>query len=462
MTDYPKKNQLCEIKIEDLNNLGYGVGRIGELVTFVSGAVDGDVVLARVLRVTKTYAVAKVEEILTPSPYRIENDCRSRGCGGCAYRRISYEHELDLKRGYVRAAFRKAALPDTEVLKTLSIMKTEGYRNKAQYPLAKDEKGDVQIGFFAPRSHRVIPAEACALQPQIFSRLLAGIAGWIREFGITVYDEESRRGLLRHIYLRCSADESEILLTLVVNGKHLPKADELIARLRAMSDALVGVVLNINEENTNVICGDEYRLLWGRDYMEDTLCGVKLRLRPAAFYQVNHDATEMLYQKAAELAELKGDELLLDLFCGVGSIGLSMAGRVRELIGIEIVPDAIVCAKENAARNGIKNADFYVGDAAETGKLLASAEAERGCRIEPDVVILDPPRRGADEPLLRFLAERKVPRLVYISCNPDTLARDVAILSSLGYAFGPVTPVDLFPRTGHVESVVCLTRTFNN
>ena len=462
MTDHPKKNQLYEIEIQDLNNLGYGVGRIGELVTFVSGAVDGDTVLARVLRVTKTYAVAKVEKLLVPSPFRTENDCPSRSCGGCAYRSITYGHELELKRGYVKAAFRKAGLPDAEVLPTLSTGKTEGYRNKAQYPIARDEKGRLTIGFFAPRSHRVISARACALQPKVFSRILAEIEAWIEKHGISIYDEESQTGLLRHIYLRCSAEAKEILLTLVVNGRGLPHADELIATLRASHASLVGVVLNSNTENTNVICGNEYRLLWGRDYVEDTLCGVTLRLRPAAFYQVNRDATELLYKKAAELAELQGDELLLDLFCGVGSIGLSMAGRVRELVGIEIVPDAISCAKENAARNGIKNAHFYVGDATDTERLLANAESELGRRLAPDAVILDPPRRGADEALLRFLAAREIPKIVYISCNPDTLARDVAILSSLGYSFGEITPVDLFPRTGHVESVVCLTRRLDN
>ncbi len=461
MTKSPKKNQLCEIKIEDLNNLGYGVGRIGGLVCFVQGAVDGDLVLARVLRVTATYAVAKLERLLAPSPHRIENDCPSRGCGGCAYRSVSYGHELHLKRGYVEAAFRKAGLPFAEVLPTLSAGKTEGYRNKAQYPIASNERGEAVIGFFAPRSHRVIEACDCRLQPRVFSEIIAEVKAWISEHHISIYDEEKQTGLLRHLYLRASADGKEILLTLVINGKDLPKSDELIARLRASFGALVGVVLNRNEENTNVILGNTYRLLWGRDYIEDTLCGVRLRLHPAAFYQVNHDATELLYRTSAELAELRGDELLLDLFCGVGSIGLSMAGCVRELVGIEIVPEAVACANENAVRCGIQNAHFYVGDAANTERLLENAEAELGRSLSPDVVILDPPRKGADGALLRFLAEREIPKIVYISCNPDTLARDVALLSSLGYAFGKITPVDLFPRTGHVESLVCLQRQTN-
>ena len=458
MSAYPKKNQQYTVEIEDLNNLGYGVGRIGGLVTFVHGAVDGDTVLATVIRVTKGYLVAKADKILIPSPHRVKNECPGRGCGGCVYRSISYEHELALKRHYVEQAFRKAGLQSVEVEPTLSTGRTEGYRNKAQYPLAYGKDGELLIGFFAPRSHRVIEARDCLLQPAAFSEVLRIVSEWIAEYAVSVYDEESGRGLLRHVYLRCSADAKEILLTLVVNGRSIPHADDLIRRLCDGVPALVGVVLNINTDATNVICGEEYRLLFGRDYIEDTLCGVRLKLHPAAFYQVNHDATELLYRKAADLAEFRGDELLLDLFCGVGSIGLSMAGRVRELIGIEIVPDAIACAGENAESNQIQNAHFYVGDAADTERLLANAEAELGRRIEPDVVILDPPRRGADEALLRFLADRGIPRIVYISCNPDTLARDVALLSSLGYTFGTVTPVDLFPRTGHVESLVCLTR----
>jgi 23S rRNA (uracil1939-C5)-methyltransferase len=370
---------------------------------------------------------------------------------------MSYEATLDAKRRHVQDCFERIGHLQVSVPPVLGMKDPRAYRNKTALPIGGTAAEPV-LGFFAPRSHRVVSARTCSLQPRIFSELLFEIEAWIETYQISVYDEESQAGLLRHVYLRCSADAREILLTLVVNGKALPHTDELTERLRVFCEALVGVVLNVNEENTNVICGDEYRLLWGRDYIEDTLCGVKLQLRPAAFYQVNHDATELLYQKAAELADLRGDELLLDLFCGVGSIGLSMADRVQELVGIEIVPDAILCAKENAARNGITNAHFYVGDAADTERLLAGAESELGRRLAPDAVIVDPPRRGADEALLRFLAARDIPKIVYISCNPDTLARDAARLTANGYEMGAVTPADLFPCTGHVESIVCLTR----
>ncbi len=449
-----KKNEIHELTVHDLNNLGYGVSRIGGLVTFVHGAVDGDRVRAKLIRVTKDYAVAKAIEILEPSPHRVDDDCTSVGCGGCSYRRVSYAHELALKRETVLSAFRKVGLRDVTVLPTVSAGQTCGYRNKAQYPIAQGG----EIGFYAPRSHRVVEARHCPLAPPIFGEILETVSAWRDRYGVTAYDEETGKGLLRHIYLRASESEREILVTIVANGRELPHGDALVSALTEGFSGIVGILLNVNRENTNVICGDEYRTLWGRDYITDTLAGVRLRLHPAAFYQVNRASTELLYARAAALADLKGNETLLDLFCGVGSIGLSMAHRVRELIGIEIVESAVLCARENARENGITNAHFYIGDAADTERLLENAERELGRKINADVVILDPPRKGADETLLRYLAARGIPKIVYISCNPATLARDAATLLSLGYTLSEITPVDLFPRTGHVESVVCLTR----
>ena len=450
-----KKNDIHELTVHDLNNLGYGVSRIGGLVTFVHGAVDGDRVRARLIRVTKDYAVAKTVEIIEPSPHRIKDEtCTSVGCGGCSYRSVSYAHELKLKRETVVSAFRKVGLHGVTVLPTVSAGVSCGYRNKAQYPISPDGK----IGFYAPRSHRVVEARRCPLAPPIFGDILETVSAWRERYGVTAYDEETGQGLVRHVYLRASAEEREILVTIVVNGRSVPHEDALVSSLCEGFSEIVGVLLNINTENTNVICGREYRTLWGRDYLTDTLSGVSLRLHPAAFYQVNRAATELLYARAAALADLTGDETLLDLFCGVGSIGLSMAHRVRELVGIEIVEDAVLCARENARANGITNAHFYTGDAADTERLLENAERELGRRLSPDVVILDPPRKGADERLLRFISDRGIQRIVYISCNPATLARDCAILLSLGYTLSEITPVDLFPRTGHVESVVCLKR----
>lgn len=457
--DEIEKNRTFEIEITDLNNLGYGVGRIGDLVVFVAGAVDGDRVEAKIIKVQKNYAVGRLEKILSPSPYRlpVPDPCPARGCGGCAYRAITYAHELELKRNAVKAAFRRAGLSDAVVLPVLSTGKTAGYRNKAQYPVTGTPDAPV-IGFFAPKSHRVTDARRCPLQPTVFGEILDAIAALLGEYGIAPYDEESGAGLLRHIYLRSSQGEKEILLTFVLNGETLPHADEVIRELTVRFPALVGIGININRAKTNVICGDEYRTLWGKDTITDTLAGVTLSFSPASFYQVNRDAAELLYKKAKEIADFKGDELLLDLFCGVGSIGLSMADAVGRVIGIEIVPDAVRCAAENARANEIENAAFFAGDASDVEGLLAGAERALGGALQPDAVILDPPRKGCDPKLLDFLASKAIPKIVYVSCNPETLSRDVAYLAGKGYGFSEITPVDLFPRTGHVETVVRLFR----
>ena len=454
-----KKNETRELIVTDLNNLGYGVGRIGDLVVFVSGAVDGDRVETKIIKVAKNYAVGRLEKILSPSPHRlpVPDPGPARGCGGCAYRAIGDAHELELKRNAVKAAFRRAGLPDAEVAPVLATGKTAGYRNKAQYPVTGTPDEPV-IGFFAPKSHRVTDARKCPLQPPLFGEILDEIARQIKKYKIAPYDEKTHTGLLRHIYLRSSKEEKEVLLTFVLNGDALPHAGEVIRELTDRFPSLVGIGINVNREKTNVICGDEYKTLWGKDGITDDLAGVKLSFSAASFYQVNRDAAELLYKKAKEIADFKGDEVLLDLFCGVGSIGLSMADAVREVVGIEIVPDAVKCAVENAKRNGIENASFFAGDASDVEKLLAGAESELGKELRPDAVILDPPRKGCDEKLLAFLVEKKIPKIVYISCNPETLARDVAFLSKKGYGFSAVTPVDLFPRTAHVESVCRLIR----
>ena len=455
--DAIKKNETYTLTITDLNNLGYGVGRIGDLVVFVAGAVDLDRVSVKIIKIAKNYAVGRLEKIITPSPHRLPSPdpCPARGCGGCAYRAITYAHELELKRGSVLAAFRRAGLPDAVVAPVLSTGKTAGYRNKAQYPVTGTSDEPV-IGFFAPKSHRVTDAKRCPLQPALFGEILDEIAREITKYKIAPYDEETHTGLVRHIYLRAAKDEKEVLLTFVLNGDALPHADDMIRELTARFPALVGIGININREKTNVICGDEFKTLWGKDGITDTLAGVGLSFSAASFYQVNRDAAELLYGKAKEIAEFSGDETLLDLFCGVGSIGLSMADAVREVIGVEIVPDAVRCANENAKRNGIKNAAFFAGDASDVEKLLTGAEQSLGKELQPDAVVLDPPRKGCDEKLLAFLASKKIPKIVYISCNPETLSRDVAYLTKNGYGFSTVTPVDLFPRTAHVETVVGL------
>ena len=457
------KNQVLDVVISDLNNLGFGVAHVDGLTLFVSGCVDGETVRAKVLLVKRTYAVAKTLEVLTPSPYRIAPACDVKGCGGCAYQMIDYAHERNLKRGYVRAAFRKAGIhaqveevvtPKGEMGEWL----TCGYRNKAQYPVTQDQNGNYIIGFYGAKTHRVVEASHCPLQPKAFEEVNQTLRTYFETYHVPAYCEETGKGLVRHIYLR-RATSGDILLTLVVNGKKLPHEEDLVALIRERHPQVVGILLNVNEEQTNVICGDTYRTLWGECVLVDTLAGVQLKLAPAAFYQVNHAAAELLYAKAKELACLTGEEQLLDLYCGCGSIGLSMADMAREVVGIEIEPSAVECAKENAAANGITNARFWCGDATNAEELLSRAVGDLS--LSPDVVVLDPPRKGSTPALLSYLASLRVPRIVYVSCNPDTLARDAACLLKLGYEMSSVTPFDLFPRTGHVESLVCLTKQTN-
>lgn len=453
-----KKNDLLRLTLTDTNNLGFGVGHSDGVTVFVSGGVGGDTVECRIIKVNSTYAVARCEKILVPSPHRTDGRCHTAHCRGCAYRDIDYDEELRIKERTVRENFRKAGLPEVSVLPVVTNGRTCGYRNKAQYPIGLTKDGDYVIGFYAPKSHRVTEAADCPAAPEIFGRINSLLRDFFRRKRISVYDEESGHGLLRHIYLRRGEVSREVLLTLVINGVSLPYADDLAEELRRGFPEIVGFLLNENRENTNVVLGKKYITVYGRDYITDTLAGVRLTLSPAAFYQVNHGMAELLYEKALALAEPKGDEELLDLFCGAGSIGLSMAHAVRRVTGIEIVPEAVECAKKNAHDNGIDNAAFYLGDAADTASLLFAAEAERGEPIRPGICVIDPPRAGCDEGLVNFLGTLSPERIIYISCNTATLARDVARLAGYGYTPGDVTPFDLFPGTGHCEAVVRLTR----
>ena len=451
-----KKNDILDLSIEGLSNLGAGIAHAEDgRVVFVQNAVTGDRVKAKIIKVNKSYLVARAEEIITPSPDRVENDCKAKGCGGCIYRNLSYEAELKEKRAYVAGAFQKARL-FVEVEEVRTTGTTEGYRNKAQYPVQKGKNG-LEAGFFAAYSHRVVPCDDCRLQPSVFGEIVAFITAFCNEKGISAYEEVSGKGLLRHIFLRLGKESGEILVCLVLNGKKLPQEETFAKELVDRFPNIKSVQISTNEENTNVVLGDSFRVIAGREYIEDTLCGQRFRISAGSFYQVNHDACELLYGIAKEKADLRGGETILDLYCGIGTIGLSMAKDATRVVGIEIVPEAIACAKENAKANGIENAHFFCGDAGEAEKLLQNAERELG-DLSGATIILDPPRKGCAEELLRYLAKRGFTKIVYVSCNPDTLARDCRILSELGYEIGTVTPVDLFPRTGHVESVVQLIR----
>lgn len=465
--------EVVTVSILDLNNLGCGVGRLpadgdGEdgsagLVIFVKGAVTGDTVRAQIIKRTSSFCVGKLLEVVTPSAMRAEEDfCRApEACGGCVYRHLKYGDELVSKHNRVLQAFRQAGLGDVVVRPVLSTGVTRGYRNKGMYPVRAGKAG-MEAGFFAAKSHKLIPCSDCSLQPDIFGEIVRFICHFCDRYRVSAYDELSGKGTLRHIYLRCAADGT-VLLTLVINDSRLPGAvaEALVHETVGRFPSLCGILLNINRESTNVVLGDRFITLWGKDYLEDVLCGKRLRLSAGSFYQVNREAAELLYRTAADMAELTGKEHLLDLYCGAGSIGLSMADRVADVTGIEIIPEAVECARINATLNGLDGtrARFFCGDASDAGALLSTAE-QNGAPA-PDLVVIDPPRKGTTRELITEIAARNIQKVIYISCEPETLGRDCAVFRELGYRIGEVQPVDLFPRTGHVESLVCLQRQTN-
>ena len=453
-----KKGEFLELDIIDINNLGCGVGRHEGKVVFVKGAVTGDKVRAQIIKDNKSFSVARLDAVISPSPNRrTESFCNAAlSCGGCVYRHITYEHEKQIKYNFVRAAFDKAGLGEVRVLPVLSAEKERGYRNKAQYPVCNTKSG-MKAGFYASKTHNIVPVDNCSIQNPAFADITEFVCGFCDKNGIRAYDETTGTGLLRHIYLRIAEATDEVMLCLVVNGRSLPAENELVREATERFPRIVSIMVNENTENTNVVLGKNYRTLWGKDYIEDTLCGLGFRISPESFYQVNREGAELLYGLAKDRARLDGSQTLVDLYCGTGTIGLSMAKDARTLTGIEIVEGAVECAKLNAEYNGIENAEFFCGDAGDAETILRCTHGNR-----PDVVIIDPPRKGSTKELVECLSSLDVPRVVYVSCNPETLARDCVWFKSCGYEIGEVQPVDMFPRTGHVESVVCLTRRLDN
>lgn len=450
------KNDIIRLTITGMTAEGSGVGRHEGFAVFVEGAAPGDVIDAHVLKVKKTYGFAKIKKIITPSPDRIESDCPVFArCGGCVYRHISYEAEKRIKQQRVQDAFERIAGESFRINDIIGADETCFYRNKAQYPITRVD-GKTLIGFYSQRSHRVVDISSCRIQPEKFSEITEAVRAWADRYDIGAYDEKTGKGLLRHLYLRASEGCREIMACLVTNGSFLPKAGELWEALSPTG--VTGLVMNVNREDTNVILGDKCVTLYGKGYITDTLLGTSFDISPLAFYQVNRVQAEKLYLKAAEYAAVAPDTRLLDLYCGVGTIGLTMAGQVKKLTGVEIVPEAIADAKKNAEKNGITNAEFICGDAAR-------AAAELGRRGElPDVIITDPPRKGCDPSLIETISAMAPERVVYVSCDPGTLARDCAAFREKGYVIpqkdglAAVTPVDMFPGTKHVETVCLLSR----
>lgn len=443
-----KKNAVYPLRIEGYGSGGEGVARLEGQAVFVKGALAGELCQVQLLKVGKHAAWGRVTEVLEPSPHRQVPDCpQYPKCGGCALRHMDYQEELRYKRQRVEDALRRIGGWDGRVEIIHGADRPERYRNKIQFPVAQGPK----VGFYRARSHDVVDAPDCLLQPRPATRLRGAFQKWMEDGQVPAYDEGSHSGLVRHFYVRVN-QAGQSLCAVVVNGKKLPQEKALVESLRAAEPGLVGVVLSSNPARTNVILGKEQRLLWGQDFLEDTLCGLRFRLSVPSFYQVNRDQAELLYGRALALAGLTGEETVLDLYCGIGTITLALARQAKRAIGAEVVPEAVEDAKGNAARNGILNAEFLCADAGQAAALLA----RRGLR--PEVICVDPPRKGLSLQVIDAIVAMGPERVVYVSCDPGTLARDVKLLGERGYALRRAEAVDLFPRAGHVETIVLLQR----
>ena len=447
-----KKNDIHTLDITGYTADGMGVARLDGRVIFVPRTIRGERWRVQLLKVNKNVAWGRGVELLSPSPARIEADCPHFGpCGGCQFRHMDYAEELNAKRQQVEDALRRIGGLDITVSTIHGAAETCRYRNKVQFPVA-GAADDVKLGLFRSRSHQVLDVPDCLLQSEGANRLGRALKAWMETNSVAPYDETTGRGLVRHLFVR-SNRAGQHLACVVVNGKKLPDEVGLVAALRSAEPALVGVVLNVNREDTNVVLGGQYRTLWGDDRLEQTLCGKTFRLSVPSFFQINPDQTEVLYSRAVDFAGLTGAETVLDLYCGIGTISLAFSDHAGRVIGAEIVPEAIEDAKENARRNGVTNAEFFCGDAGEIAKKLSDDG------IRPDVICVDPPRKGLAPGVTDTLADMNPRRIVYVSCDPATLARDVKLLTQRGYRVQRAEAVDLFPRTHHVESVALLCRT---
>ena len=443
-----KEGQVYPAVVEGYASGGEGVARIEGMAVFVKGALRGERVDVLIEHVGHSAAWGRVERLVEPSPARIESDCPYYGsCGGCQFRHMTYEEELEAKRRRVEDALRRIGGVEIAVSVIHGAENTTRYRNKVQFPVA-----DGAIGYYAGRTHRVIDIEDCLLQPELDTVCRAAVKSWMKRFLISAYDERTGKGLVRHLFLRTNS-AGEALCCLVVNGKKLPHERELADALRSAAPSLAGVVLSVNTRKTNVILGSEFRTLWGRDWLEETLCGHSFRLSVPSFFQVNRAQTEVLYRRALDFAALTGTETVVELYCGIGTISLTLAEQTKQIIGVEVVPQAVADANENARRNGLAGKTrFACGDAAD---LAVRLEAEG---VRPDVVVVDPPRKGLAPEVVDTIARMDPDRVVYVSCDPATLARDVKRFGGLGYGPTRAEAVDLFPRTAHVETIMLLQR----
>lgn len=448
----PEKNKIYTAEITGLTSEGSGVCRIDDMAVFVPQTAVGDIAEIKIVKVLSHYAFGIVSRIITPSPDRAVRECDVYGkCGGCVFRHISYEAEYHAKNEIVKDAFSRIGGLSPHFDNFISAENPENYRNKAQYPLAVVDNKAV-CGFYAQRSHRVIPLTVCPLQPVIFSVILETILEYINEKKLSVYDEKTGTGILRHIYIRKGHYSNEIMVCIVARKNISRQLFSLCRKLTELFQDIKSIVLNINPDKTNVILGSECITLWGSPEITDIMCGNKIKISPLSFYQVNTQQAEKLYLKALEYANPSVDDVIADLYCGAGTIGLSMAQSAKKIIGIEIVPDAVKNAQQNAFQNNIPNAKFYCGDAGEVFDKLN----KNGC--SPDIIIVDPPRKGCSEDTLKTIVSASPKKIIMISCNPATAARDAKFLAENNYSVDKICGADLFPATKHVECVVLMSR----
>jgi 23S rRNA (uracil1939-C5)-methyltransferase len=449
-----RKDQTVQLEITGYSAEGSGVGRYQGIAVFVPLAAAGDRLKVKITRVAKNCAYGKIEKILSPSEDRIPADCPLfTRCGGCVYRHISYEAELRAKRQKVQDAMERiGGLHFTLLNPIAGAEQPDHYRNKAQLPVGIRPDGEISLGFYAAHSHRIVDCGKCLLQPAEFAAAAEAFREWERRTRDSVYDESTGKGRLRHLFLRKAEATGEIMVCVVVNGNGVHDEPSLTALMREKVPGLKSIIINSNREKTNVILGKKCRTVWGQDFITDELCGLKFRISPLSFYQINPRQAERLYAIAGQYAGLTGNETVLDLYCGTGTIGLSMAKNAGRVIGVEAVEQAVEDARKNAAENGIQNAEFLCADAAKAADMLKN----RG--EKPDIVVLDPPRKGCSAGLIDIVAAMAPERIVYVSCNPATLARDCKLFAPKGYKTMEATPVDMFPRTAHVETVVLMSR----
>lgn len=449
------KNSLYQVKIVDVSSSGDGICKLDDgFVIFVPNSVKGDILNIKIIKLLKNYGYGKIENIISPSKYRVKSDCNiSSRCGGCCFRHIDYEYECIIKKQFVIQAFNKIAKVNNILIEdTVKSTSELYYRNKAQYPLGLNADNMVIAGFYAKRSHNIVKLTNCFLQPIIFNEILNDIIYFIIKYNISIYDEFSKVGLIRHVYIRTADFMDEIMVCIVSTSSDIKNIDMLIDTLLNKYKDIKSIVININDNDTNIILGDKNIVLYGKEYIYDVICGIKIKISLNSFYQINKLQAEKLYLKAIEYAKLDSNDILLDLYCGIGTISLIAAKYVKKVIGIEIVPQAIDDAKHNSNINNIHNSEFICSDAKTASLKLTKIYKNI------DVVILDPPRKGCDIMVLESILHLSPKKIIMISCNPPTAARDCKYLLDNDYNIEKIVPFDMFPRTNHVEIIVVLYR----